>query len=836
MKKLYAIGAVALIATLFGGAYLYSSTAAPATTPPPLEVAATPTVLNPAEPLGEKTSSAVMLFTGSSVAYINNEQVFVDPENPNTTPMILNGRTVVPLRFISEGFGAEISWNGEKRTAEIKISGKTIRCTAGSDLLTVNGETVPLDVPATMINDRIHLPLRAFADAIGKQVFYDEGLIIVSDTKNIYDPEKDQPTLDGIIAGLNNLPLIGSKERFLAIAPNLETLRQPRATAATGMMGEAVLETETAAIAMEDNFAPAPAADAPEAYASEDVTASPADTQRSDDDDSANADYSATNVQVAGVDEADIIKNDGKYIYYMRSKESTAAQKNTLSVVNAVPAEEMSVAYTVEFSDESFYPIEIYVDGDDMIVIGRASEEENDGEYPVYRDVTRAIIYDITDRQNVTETRRIEVEGYYMSSRKIDAAVYMITSVSAYSLLRGEEYCLPQYCDTNIQPGDIEIGYDRIYYYPEIANEGFTIVTGFKIDTPEDTAKINTYYGGGQNIYATRDALYVAAAGLSGGSEEPGAFIDTDALAPTTPVARDVLFKAEETDIYKFALNDGDVEYLYQASVPGRIINQFSMDESDGYFRIATTSYDKEYIEQNNLYVLDDTMTPVGQIEGIAPGEKIYSTRFMGDRAYMVTFKTVDPLFVIDLSEPSAPEILGELKIPGYSNYLHPYDETHLIGFGKDTMEQDGGAYYLGMKLSLFDVSDVSAPKELFSEIIGDRGTESDVLYNHKALLFSKEKGLLAFPVTITKASGSQQDSPWAYGEFDAQGAIVYDIDLENGFVKKGLISHGSVDYNNEDFVQRILYIGDTLYTVSNGKIQANDRSDLSETGAVTLD
>lgn len=150
-----------------------------------------------------------------------------------------------------------------------------------------------------------------------------------------------------------------------------------------------------------------------------------------------------------------------------------------------------------------------------------------------------------------------------------------------------------------------------------------------------------------------------------------------------------------------------------------------------------------------NVYILDEALKVAGRIEDIAPGERIYSVRFMGDRAYMVTFKQVDPLFAIDLKDPKAPKILGALNIPGYSDYLHPYDGNHIIGFGKDTVEKGSMAYYQGMKPAVFDVSDVAHPKEKFKEIIGGRGTESELLHNHKALLFDREKNLLAFPVTV---------------------------------------------------------------------------------------
>ncbi|WP_282433371.1 beta-propeller domain-containing protein [Desulfitobacterium chlororespirans] len=323
------------------------------------------------------------------------------------------------------------------------------------------------------------------------------------------------------------------------------------------------------------------------------------------------------------------------------------------------------------------------------------------------------------------------------------------------------------------------------------------------------------------------------------------------------------------TSVYKFNLQAGDTKYLGMGSVPGNILNQFSMDEHNGYFRIATTLQKLpirtgEAELTNNLYILDQNMKQAGKIENIAPGEKIYSVRFMGDRGYMVTFKTVDPLFVLDLKDPNRPVILGELKIPGYSNYLHPYDENHIIGFGKEAIEVEEphwsgegtvkNAYYLGMKVALFDVSDVNNPQEKFKIEIGDRGTESELFSNHKALLFDQEKGILAFPVTVCDIDPAtvskddylaQKDPRLAYGQPVFQGAFVYNLSAEKGFTLKGMITHhppgavvnlqkaGRYDYNRD--ISRSLTIGDTIYTLSNSYLKANDLNTLKMQGGLEI-
>jgi uncharacterized secreted protein with C-terminal beta-propeller domain len=304
----------------------------------------------------------------------------------------------------------------------------------------------------------------------------------------------------------------------------------------------------------------------------------------------------------------------------------------------------------------------------------------------------------------------------------------------------------------------------------------------------------------------------------------------------------------ESTVVHKFSLDDGAISYKGNGDVPGHILNQFSMDEHNDYFRIATTighvSRMGASTSTNNIYILDSGLGQTGKIEDIAPGERIYSARFMGNRGYLVTFKKVDPFFVIDLSNPMNPQILGKLKIPGYSDYLHPYDENHIIGIGKDTVEAEESrgdfAWYQGVKMAVFDVTDVANPVEMHKIIIGDRGTNSEALHDHKAFLFDRGKNLLVLPVTLAEIPEAQKQGARSnqHGDYVYQGAYVYELTLENGFNLKGRITHYDSDeafkkagyyWGDQGFnVRRSLYIGNVLYTISNSKIKANLLSDLS--------
>jgi len=242
------------------------------------------------------------------------------------------------------------------------------------------------------------------------------------------------------------------------------------------------------------------------------------------------------------------------------------------------------------------------------------------------------------------------------------------------------------------------------------------------------------------------------------------------------------------------------------------------MDEYNGFFRIATTKWTNTG-SQNNLFVLNMSLNIVGELPNLAPSERIYSARFMSDRCYLVTFKQVDPFFVIDLSNPTEPKVLGYLKIPGFSGYLHPYDENHIIGIGK----QDNN-----VKLSLFNVTNVTAPRETAKFIVSGDWSDSTVLTDHKAFLFDESKQLLVLPVSIGFIKVKDKEY---YTTNYWQGAYVFNITLSDGFALRGNVTHqenGVGGWESSYQVKRALYIENVLYTMSDKKIKINSLEDLA--------
>ena len=532
-------------------------------------------------------------------------------------------------------------------------------------------------------------------------------------------------------------------------------------------------------------------------------------------------DYSGTNIQVEGVDEADMVKTDGEYIYLASDKR--------VFIVKAFPPGDAEVLATLELEREAS---DLFINGDKLVVISSPQFYYYWGPMDImppeeYELNTHIWVYDVSDRSSPTLDRTVSVDGYYTSSRMIGDYVYAITGQPA--VLNITEPVLPIIRSGNytceVESTDIWYANNTDYYY------GYTNIVAIDVQDPESEITHETYLmGSSSTLYVSMENIYLTASGW----------------------VQDEVSGWETTKIFKINVDEESITYIAEGMVPGRVLNQFSMDEHDGHFRIATTNGHVSRggsSTSNNVYVLNASLGVVGSLEGLAPGEDIYSARFMGRRCYLVTFKKIDPLFVIDLEDPENPTVLGKLKIPGYSDYLHPYDENTLIGVGKETEEAEEGdfAWYQGVKISLFDVSNVSDPRELAKFEIGDRGTDSPALRDHKAFLFSRAKNLLVIPVLVAEIDAGDYSSevpPNAHGEYVYQGAYVFHISPEQGIDLRGRVTHiddpqaflrSGYWFESKLTVERSLYIDDVLYTISGGMIKMNGLDDLSEVGKVEL-
>jgi uncharacterized secreted protein with C-terminal beta-propeller domain len=601
-------------------------------------------------------------------------------------------------------------------------------------------------------------------------------------------------------------------------------------------------------------------------------------------DSSGSGDYSQTNVQVEGVDEGDFVKNDKKYAYIVSSN----FQK--VFVLQVYPAEEAKILSIIQ-TNWTIY--ELYLYENKLVVLG-ASRFHYDyfGDlyepYYSYTPITRINVYDIDDKENPVLFRSEEIEGSYVTSRMIGKYFYII--LTQYTSQVESEDDLP------VPASEVYYTDDYDYYYV------FTSIMSLNVQDKNEDPNIEVVLmGSSTHIYVSLHNIYLTGLRRMGWVEKMEKKV-VDVIIPTLPentskeveeisnsddtryeklqkidqvvgefweglddeeeeqFEKDLKGKTsvfeegiqreiEKTTIHRISIFQGEIKYRASGGVPGYVLNRFSMDEYNEHFRIATTTgqvwSSGESAAKNHVFTMNLDLKVVGMVLDMAPGERIFSARFVKNRGYLVTFKNIDPFFVLDLSNPKQPRILGELKIPGYSNYLHPYDENHVIGIGKDAADIGDFAWYLGVKLSLFDVTDVHNPKEISNYIIGDRGTESLALSDPHAFLFSRNKNLLVIPIHLREIN--EDDYPdeiplSAYGELKWYGAYVFHISTEQGIELRGGITHdedfdpsvsGYSDWNLR--VKRSFYIENVLYTVSGTMLKANSLDDLSEIKVVAF-
>ena len=551
-----------------------------------------------------------------------------------------------------------------------------------------------------------------------------------------------------------------------------------------------------------------------------------------------NRDFSTTNIQVNGVDELDTVKTDGQYIYMSSTTTQTGDDFtyytiNTVYIIDA-NSQNPSVVSKIGLDDKT-QPAGLFLsqDSNRLVVLANKYDYDDNRIRPLYwyfsDDAYTCInVYDISNKAQPILTRNITLSGNYANSRMIGDIVYTVVTQHAtvYDNIARLPVMYEDNCKNDVSPTSI--------YYTDMDDSSFSFTSFYGLNIADDTStptNMTVMMGGTSNMYVSPQNFYVT---YPLWNQEAGQY----------------------TTIYRVAVDGLQLSWEAQGSVLGNILNQYSMDEYNSDFRVATNYYNLGSQSQvNNVYVLNSELTVIGKLEGLAPNENLYAARFMGEKGYLVTFKTIDPLFVIDLSNPSNPKVMGELKIPGYSDYLHPYDENHLIGIGKETTEADTGnfAWYQGLKLSLFDVTNVRKPIQLTSYGIGDRGTESLALSDPHAFLFDKERNLLVIPVglaVIKDQNAYDVSNSRIYGESVWQGAYVFSLSTDDGFALKGTVTHlnpalldtqghlrDPYEYysSQNDWITRTLYIGNNLYTISNSQIKLTNLTNMTPTATIKL-
>lgn len=548
-------------------------------------------------------------------------------------------------------------------------------------------------------------------------------------------------------------------------------------------------------------------------------------------------DYSTTNIQVENVDEADIVKTDGDYIY--------SISEDNVIITDVKDPKQPKVVATIKSEDDDI-PEDIILYKDKLVVI---STKGNQTQRYYYNNRMNTVvkIYNITSREKPVLTKSYEMYEPYYTSRCIDNVLYVISSGN---LRKEDDKIVVGYNEDNMEK---EMSIDKIKYLKDVKTTKQTLISTVDLNNETADIKLDSYLMNISNAYVSENAIYLLNQKYNNDSKIPikllfgfkGVFGLEDYYEMDSE-------SGYYTEIYKFDIKE-NVEYKAKTKVKGKTINQYSLDEKDNHLRIAL--YDND---GSRVAIFDEDLKQIGISDNVAKGEKMYSSRFIGDKVYFVTYKTIDPLFVMDLSNEAKPKVLGKLKIPGYSTYLHPYDENHIIGIGMETKEiinrNSNGkvisttAKVVGMKMALFDVSNVNSPVQISSVVIGDSRTTSAILTNPKALLFSKEKSLIAIPVnnysqdfevTLSNDYETMINNYTKYSKpYNAEGYFVYNINVQDGFKLKGVITHEKTNatyYYSNSKLLRGLYIDNNLYTVSETMIKVNELDSLKAVGELKL-
>ena len=568
-------------------------------------------------------------------------------------------------------------------------------------------------------------------------------------------------------------------------------------------------------------------------YTVEESRTSPADIE-----DGGVIDYSGTNVQVDGVDEADIVKTDGKFVYVTNGGKVLVFDVRNPS--NIVLSSTINVDNLLNNSVYGYARVaDMFLEGDLLTVVFSA-EKESYQDKRLYSDYYFGMrssnefgiaVYDVSNPAAPETVRYYTQEGSYVSSRRIGEYVYIVTnkyfSVGDYD--GSPKEVVPCRCDSAVSDRHDPIAPDCIYLGEDASN--FLTLGAVNIKDASEPAGTVTVMGAGYTVYASRGAIYVF-----GTSYREAEATDDGIVSDIYDGDYGYVFSGIMTDIYKFTIKGAELAFAASGSVKGSMINQFAADEYEGNLRVATnyeaytTKEDNtvEFFSENGITILDENLDKLGELTGLAKDEYIKSVRFNGATGYVVTFRTVDPLFAFDLSDPRNPVVTGELKIPGYSEYMHIYNESTILGIGQDaTAESEDAdiAYYQGLKIALFDVTDPDNMAEIDTYYLGDRGTTSEVEYDHKALAYYASRDVFGIPVELFTFEG-EQENIYDYGEFDSYSFCVFSM---GGGEKISLVSkiqqiaNGSSEYDKTRRISRGLFIGDNVVTISDDMIQINN-------------
>jgi inhibitor of cysteine peptidase len=534
--------------------------------------------------------------------------------------------------------------------------------------------------------------------------------------------------------------------------------------------------------------------------------------------------FTGTNVQVQGVDEPDRVKTDGAHLF--------VSTQNSVAIVSAYPPGSSAVLSTLSFPSISVLGLE--VSQDRLVVIGQGSSPTN----------VELLLYDTSNLASPRLMQNVSIPGYYAAARLADGYVYAVVQQPSY-VFDGQGNAtavMPMASEGGVES---QLPASSVYYTNNTAQISYyTMIPSISMSTGKESIR-SILTGPSATVYVSTSNIYVVYTNYLDVYDVDGVPGNVWTGGVITP---DLIRQSQNTSIVRAGYTNGTVSVQATGMVPGTVLNQFSLDEYDGYFRVATSRFaliNGVATGSDDVYVLKSDMSQVSALKNIAPGENIYAVRFVGPMGYVVTFQQIDPLFVISFKDISKPVILSALKVSGYSDYLHPLPGGYLIGVGKDAVPASNGdfSYYLGLKLSLFRVFDNGSSVQVSKTLIGDRGTDSPVLSDHLAFTYDSTRNITVIPLTLYLVSGNQQTYGGgvpAYGDPVWQGVYVIKV-TPSGFTLLGKVSQYPASQNFGDSpnnalqVDRSVIIGDYLYTISQGEVMVSTLSTFSTVATLQL-
>ena len=505
--------------------------------------------------------------------------------------------------------------------------------------------------------------------------------------------------------------------------------------------------------------------------------------------------YSETNTRDQSVDEADIVKTDGQYIYSVQNNDR-------LVIVKADGGDLTEISSTSLKADGRVYSRSVqdfYLDGDRLLLVSSDmihNEKETKAVYRYTSAYTSLYTYDISDRSRPVLLGTVYQEGDYMESRKKDGIVYLFSEYYPdIELTMEDSSFIPTVNGEEIPANQMAI--------PAVVNDSeLLVVSSVNMEDPENVIDTDVLVSGGNSLYVSGNSIYS---------------LNAD-------------WNRDRTEIVRQDYKDGEIECRYSCFVKGSVKDSFCIDEYNGYLRVLSNYYQSSdglitmimeevfgyydgYTRKNALTIFDSELQQVGAINGIARNEQLKSARFTGDTAYFVTFRNTDPLFSVDLSDPKKPKIKGELVVSGFSTYMHPYGNGRMVGFGYEADVNYGGI--TGLKISLFDTSVMEDMKEL-SRAVLPGVTYCPAIENYKSVFAAPEKNLLGFFCDNRYFLYSLTDQ-------EIERSMIYDFYQDE------------LQDNSYSNLVRGLYIGEYFYIVGSGYIISFSLKDFSRLQVLKL-